>query len=204
MTEKKTTLKVPEAFKTLLEDIRLLKSDGNNPNKMAIKQKDELWKSLVEFGWTDPIVTNIEGVYADGEQRVGVCIAHGEVWAPVLRLDISDVQRRRLRLLANELKGKHNQELEQAEWQRIIEAGQKAELNSLLDAVGLKLPEDLGGPRGGSTIIPESYELVIECKDEDDQKCLFELLKLTQWSPEQKQQFLERLSKGIKPRVLNL
>jgi hypothetical protein len=31
MTEKKTTLKVPEAYLPLLEDVRLLKSDENNP-----------------------------------------------------------------------------------------------------------------------------------------------------------------------------
>ena len=30
----------------LLEDVRLLKSDGQNPNKMANKLKDELWHSL--------------------------------------------------------------------------------------------------------------------------------------------------------------
>jgi len=91
-------------------------------------------------------------------------------------MDLSDVQRRRLRLLTNELKGKHNRELEEAEWQRIIELGQRAELESLLTSIGEKLPEDLGGPREGSMLIPESYELVIECKDETDQKAKFDQL----------------------------
>jgi ParB-like chromosome segregation protein Spo0J len=163
-------------MKHILEDLRLLRSDGNNPNRMSNKQKEELWKSLQEFGWTDPILTNKDGVYADGEQRVCVCIAHGEFWAPVFRMDLSDVQRRRLRLLANELRGKHNRELEEAEWQRIIESGQRVELESLLTSVGEKLPEDLGGPRERSMLIPESYELVIECKDETDQKAKFDQL----------------------------
>jgi hypothetical protein len=50
--------------------------------------------------------------------------------------DLSEVQRRRLRLIANELKGKHNKELEEEEWQRIIELGQREELESFLDSMG--------------------------------------------------------------------
>jgi hypothetical protein len=37
--EKKMSLKVPEAFLPLLEDVRLLKSEGQNPNKMTDKMK---------------------------------------------------------------------------------------------------------------------------------------------------------------------
>ena len=46
MSEKKTTLFVPAAYVPLLEDIRLLKSDEQNPNKMTIKQLEEVWRSL--------------------------------------------------------------------------------------------------------------------------------------------------------------
>ena len=61
----KTTLRVPDFMKPILEDIRNLRSDGHNPNRMTNKQKEELWKSLEEFGWTDPILTDNDGVYAD-------------------------------------------------------------------------------------------------------------------------------------------
>jgi hypothetical protein len=44
--EVKTTLRIPDFMKPILEDIRLLRSDGNNPNRMTNKQKDELWKSI--------------------------------------------------------------------------------------------------------------------------------------------------------------
>lgn len=160
----------------LLEDLRKLKSDGQNPNKMTNKQKAEVWKSLGEFGWTDPIITNLEGVYADGEQRVSTCLEHGELYGPVLRKNLTDSQRRRLRQILNKLKGKHNRQLDEADYQRIIEAGEKADLESLLSAIGEKLPEDLGGPKEGSNLIPESYELVISCKDESDQKAKFDAL----------------------------
>ena len=180
--EAKTTLRVPDFMKPILEDIRLLRSDGNNPNRMTNKQKEELWKSLEEFGWTDPILTNQDGVFTDGEQRVSVCITHREFYAPVYRMnDLSEVQRRRLRLIANELNGKHNKELEEEEWQRIIELGQREELESFLDSMGEKLPETLRDEQERVSIIPETYELIVECKDEADQKAKLEELQAKSW-----------------------
>ena len=176
MSEKKTVLKVPDAYKGLLEDIRLLKSDEANPNKMTNKQKEQVWKSLQKHGWIYPIVTDLKGVFGDGEQRVQVCKDHDEFFAPVLRLALSDSQRRLLRQTLNKLRGKHNRELDEADYKRIIEAGEKEDLQALLTAIGEKIPEDLGGPREGSMLIPESYELVIECKDETDQKAKFDQL----------------------------
>ena len=125
MSEKKTSLKVPEAFLPLLEDVRLLKSDGQNPNKMTNKLKDELWHSLLEYGWTDPIITDKAGVFCDGEQRASVCIAHNEFFVPVLRLTMTDAQRRIGRQRYNKLRGKHNKILDQEEWKRLIDAGEK-------------------------------------------------------------------------------
>ena len=67
--EKKTTIRVPDAYTPLLEDLRLLHSDQQNPNVTTIKQQEQVWKSLQKYGWAYPIVTNKDGVYADGEQR---------------------------------------------------------------------------------------------------------------------------------------
>ena len=71
--EKKTTIGVPEAYVPLIEDIRLLSADQNNPNVTTLKQQEQIWRSLQKYGWAYPIVTNKEGVYADGETRVEVC-----------------------------------------------------------------------------------------------------------------------------------
>ena len=176
LTEKKFTLKIPEAYLPLVEDVRQLKSDENNPNRMSLKQQEQVWCSLQKYGWTYPIITNKDGVFADGEQRAQVCKTHSEFFAPVLRLPVSDVDRRMLRQILNKLKGKHSRELDDAEYLRIIEAGEKQDLQALLTAIGEKIPEELGGPREGSLLIPESYELVIECKDEADQKAKFDQL----------------------------
>lgn len=70
MTKRKTTLKFPDAYLPLLEDLRLLKRDENNPNRMNTKQKDHVWSSLQKYGWTCPIITNKDGVFADVDRRM--------------------------------------------------------------------------------------------------------------------------------------
>jgi len=175
--EKKTTIRVPDAYLPLLEDVRLLQSDQNNPNRTSINQQEQIWRSLQKFGWAYPIITNKDGVYADGEQRAGICLQHNEFFAPVLRLPVSDVDRRMLRQILNKLKGKHNKELDVAEYMRIAEQGEKDCLKALLESVGEKLPRELL-EREFSVSIPATYEIIVECKDEADQKHIFEKLKL--------------------------
>ena len=62
------------------------------------------------------IITNKDGTLVDGEQRCEICKQHGEFFAPVLRLPVSDVDRRMLRQILNKLKGKHNKDLDAAEF----------------------------------------------------------------------------------------
>jgi ParB-like chromosome segregation protein Spo0J len=186
-TEKKTNLKVPEAYLPMLEDIRLLETDKDNPNRTTIRQQEQIWSSLQKYGWTYPILTNKDGVLVDGEQRTEICKQHSEFYAPVLRLPVSDIDRRMLRQILNKLKGKHNRELEAAEYMRIVEAGEKDYLKALLASVGEKLPEALIEQETSITI-PATYEIIIECKDERYQKETFEKLK----------------SEGYKLRILTL
>lgn len=175
--EKKTAIKVPEAYLPLLEDIRLLSADQQNPNRTTIRQQEQIWMSLQKYGWAYPIITNKDGVYADGEQRAEVCKNHSEFYAPVLRLPVTDIDRRLLRQILNKLKGKHNKELDAAEYMRIMQAGEKDYLKALLVAVGEKLPEEFL-EHEFSTTIPATYELIVECKDEAEQRSIFDKLKL--------------------------
>ena len=177
MMEKKTTINVPDAYLPLLEDLRLLQSDQQNPNRTTIRQQEQIWSSLQKYGWAYPIVTNKNGVYLDGEQRGLVCLQHGEFFAPVLRLPVSDVDRRMLRQILNKLRGKHTKELDVAEYIRIAEQGEKDCLNTLLASVGEKLPQELLESEF-SVSIPATYEIIVECKDETDQKRIFDKLKL--------------------------
>ena len=187
LIEKKTTIKVPEAYLPLLEDIRLLQGDNQNPNRTSINQQEQIWRSLQKYGWAYPIITNKDGIYADGEQRAEVCKQHNEFYAPVLRLPVSDVDRRMPRQILNKLRGKHNKELDAAEYMRIIEQGEKDGLKALLTSVGERLPQELLD-REFSVTIPATYEIIVECKDEANQKSIFEKLK----------------SEGYKLRILTL
>jgi hypothetical protein len=164
-----------------------LSADQNNPNVTTLKQQEQIWRSLQKYGWAYPIITNKEGVYADGETRAFVCKKHGEFFAPVLRLPVTDVDRRMLRQILNKLKGKHNTELDNEEYVRILQQGDKEDLKALLESVGERLPEDLEGHKISLTI-PETYEIIVECKDEANQKNIFEKLK----------------SEGYKLRILTL
>lgn len=175
--EKKTAISVPDAYLPLIEDLRLLQSDQQNPNVTTLRQQEQIWASLQKYGWTYPIITNKDGTYADGEQRARICLQHGEFYAPVLRLPVNDVDRRMLRQILNKLKGKHNKELDAAEYMRIAEAGEKDYLKALLASVGERLPSELL-EHEFSVIIPATYEIIVECKDEADQKRVFEKLKL--------------------------
>ena len=185
--EKKITLKVPEAYRPLLEDIRLLTVDQNNPNRTTIKQQAQIWRSLQKYGWAYPILTNKDGVLVDGEQRSEICKQHSEFYAPVLRLPVTEVDRRMLRQILNKLKGKHNSELDSEEYIRIMQAGEKEDLKALLESIGERLPQELDDHESSLTI-PETYEIIVECKDEANQKTIFEKLK----------------SEGYKLRILTL
>ena len=128
----KATLKTPEQYKHLIEDLREIKRDQQNPNVMTKRKKQRVWKSLSEFGWVFPIVTDLNGLLADGEQRVDVCLEHGEFYGPVLKLDIKDVDRRLLRQVLNKLRGEHDLVLDALEFERIIKLGDDTRLKELI------------------------------------------------------------------------
>ncbi len=174
---KENTIKVPDTYMPLLEDIRLLSADQQNPNRTTLRQQEQIWRSLEKYGWAYPIITNKDGVYADGEQRVEVCKQHNEFFVPVLRLPVNDIDRRMLRQTLNKLKGKHNKELDESEYIRLIKQGEKESLKAFLESVGERLPQDLGGESEVSVTIPGTWELIVECKDEAEQNKFFEKLK---------------------------
>jgi len=52
-----------------LVDVASLKVDGQNPNKMSVKQHKALRESILRYGFIVPIITNKDLLIADGEQR---------------------------------------------------------------------------------------------------------------------------------------
>jgi len=132
LEEIRPTIPVREEYRHLYTDLRTLTRDGEHPNSMTPRRRNALWRSLTTLGWLYPIITNKEGVVGDGEQRLDICLEHGEVWGPVLRLDVDIVTRKIIRQVLNKLRGRHAPELDAAEYQKIITAGRDRELQELI------------------------------------------------------------------------
>jgi ParB-like chromosome segregation protein Spo0J len=174
MSKFEEEIQIPMSERVRLEDLRF---DGCNPNRLSREGMERLKASIRRWGDIVPIVTNKDLLVADGEQRATAMKELGMTECSVIRLPVKDVDRRLLRQVLNKLKGKHNKELDSAEYLRILEQGEKEDLKALLESVGEELPEDLDD-REISITIPETYEIIVECKDEADQKRIFEKLKL--------------------------
>jgi ParB-like chromosome segregation protein Spo0J len=109
-----------------------LKTDKQNPNIMEKRQFEALKKNITEFGFLVPIVTNKDLVIADGEHRWKAAIDLGMQEIPVLRLDVSEIDRRILRQVMNKLRGEHEKTGDISEFMRIYEAGEIEHLKDLL------------------------------------------------------------------------
>jgi ParB-like chromosome segregation protein Spo0J len=174
MSELEKEMTIPMSDSVKIID---LKFDQDNPNRMTLAQLDRLKASIRRWGDIVPVVTNSELLVADGQQRVTAMKELGMTECSVIRLPVKDVDRRLLRQVLNKLRGKHNKELDNAEYLRILEQGEKEDLKALLESVGERIPEDLDDHEISVTI-PGTYEIIIECRDEADQKHIFEKLKL--------------------------
>ena len=127
-----TQIEVPEPYKQLLEDLRLLTFDGDNPNRMTKRKREGLWQSLCKLGWVYPILVDEKGLTADGQQRIETCLAHEEYYAPVLRLGIDDMDRRLLRQITFYVRGDHDELRDALDRRRIVEGGGRGDLIRIL------------------------------------------------------------------------
>ena len=105
-----TKILVPDEFKPLLEDIRCIVDDGDNPNVMDKGMMEAVWVSLQRFGWFKPILVDSTGILGDGAHRIQICLEQGEYYAPILRMDMDEIGRRLLRQVSNRQQGQDNPE----------------------------------------------------------------------------------------------
>jgi len=173
-----------------LIDIASLKTDGQNPNKMSVKQHKALRESILRYGFIIPIITNKDLLIADGEQRLQEAKALGMKQVQVIRLPIEDVDRRLLRQVLNKLKGEHEPKADAEEFQRIIDAGREEDLKRLLMLSDQSLERSLKrlyDEEGGMTF-RSTWEVVVECENEKQQEETYKKL----------------VEQGLKCRVLTL
>jgi ParB-like chromosome segregation protein Spo0J len=162
---------IPSAESVKVSD---LKTDGENPNKMSKEQLERLKASIKKWGFIVPIITNKDLLIADGEQRYTAAKALGMSEVLIIRLPVEDVDRRLLRQVLNKLKGKHDKELDQFEYERIIQAGKEEDLKYYLIISDDKLKNLLSEEKG--VAFNESFEVIIECKDETQQEAVYNKL----------------------------
>ncbi len=116
-----------------LVPIDSLKTDGQNPNKLTIKEMDRLMQSIRKWGFLVPIVTNRDLLIADGEHKWEAAKRLEMREVPVIRLDVDEVDRRLLRQVLNKLRGTHEPLGDAEEFKRIIEGNGESDLKVLLD-----------------------------------------------------------------------
>ena len=69
----------------------------NRHNARIIQQRKALAENMKRYGFLIPIITNQDGLIADGQHRWEVAQSLGMTQVPVIKLPIHDVDRRILR-----------------------------------------------------------------------------------------------------------
>jgi DNA modification methylase len=116
------------------QEIKNLKEDANNPNKMSEAQIKALAESIKKYGFVVPIVTNKDLLIADGHQRLKAAVSLGIEKVPVIRLETEEVDRVILQQVLNKLKGNHVEALDKNIYSQLNEQDKLGEL-SLLTAI---------------------------------------------------------------------
>jgi DNA modification methylase len=132
--------------------------DGSNPNEMNKDQWEALGKNIQRYGFLVPIITNRDGLIADGQHRWEKAKELGMTHVPIIRLDVEEVDRRMLRQILNKLRGEHDKAKDHIEFKAILEAGMAQELLDLLGKTDTKLVEFLANTRSS----PVTDELDVE------------------------------------------
>jgi ParB-like chromosome segregation protein Spo0J len=161
-----------------LVDVDTLKVDNKNPNRMSGKQHKALRDSILKYGFIIPIVTNKDLLIADGEQRLQEAKALGMKQVQVVRLPVEDIDRRLLRQVLNKLRGEHDPNLDAEEFQRIIGGGREEDLKRLLALSDQNVKNALKQLQEdeGDMIFRDTWEVVIECADEQQQEQTYKKL----------------------------
>lgn len=146
--------------------VTLLRIDGKNPNKMDVEHFNALKKGMTTFGMIVPIITNNEFLIADGEHRLKAAKELGMTEVPVIKLPLTEVDRRILRQVLNKLRGEHDEDLDKDEYSFLQEAGGLETLQELLamdasDYSGI-LDSLAPEPTGAEDDVPEVKESFVK------------------------------------------
>ena len=119
-----------------------LETDGENPNEMTDKQFGLLQDRMRQNGWLGgPIITDTDGLIADGEHRWRAADEIGLEEVPVRQYDIDDADRRLWRQELNKIHGEHDTKRDALEYDYLLDAGKADEVHELTQAADEDLDE---------------------------------------------------------------
>jgi 16S rRNA G966 N2-methylase RsmD len=135
-----------------------LHTDGDNPNEMTDEQFGLLCDRMRENGWLGgPIITDADGLIADGEHRWRAAQEIGLSEVPVRQFEIDDSKRRLWRQELNKIHGEHDSKRDALEYDHLLQSGYSEEVEALTDAAGEDLDELLDELKM-DTARPAEYE----------------------------------------------
>ena len=119
-----------------------LSVDKENPNEMSDEQFGLLKDRMRQNGWLGgPIITDTDGLIADGEHRWRAADAIGLDEVPVRQYDIDDATRRLWRQELNKIHGEHDSKRDALEYDYLLDAGKADEVHELTQAADEDLDE---------------------------------------------------------------
>ena len=135
-------------------DPESLETDGDNPNEMTDEQFGLLCDRMRQNGWLGgPIITDTDGLIADGQHRWQAAQEIGLTEVPVKQYEIDDATRRLWRQELNKIHGEHDTKRDALEYDLLLDSGKTDEVQALTNAAGEDLDEllaeikmDIGRP----------------------------------------------------------
>jgi DNA modification methylase len=119
-----------------------LEVDGDNPNEMTDDQFGLLCDRMRTNGWLGgPVVTDTDGLIADGEHRWRAAQEIGLSEVPVKQFDIDDATRRLWRQELNKIHGEHDDKRDALEYDLLLDSGKSDEVHELTQAADEDLDE---------------------------------------------------------------
>ena len=135
-----------------------LEADGDNPNEMSDEQFGLLCDRMRQNGWLGgPIITDTDGLIADGQHRWQAAQEIGLTEVPVKQYEIDDATRRLWRHELNKIHGEHDIKRDALEYDYLLDNGKTDEVQALTNAADEDLDELLAEIKMDSSR-PAMYE----------------------------------------------
>lgn len=142
MTDSITLDELPQPVEETTVHPDELHVDGDNPNEQSDEMFGLLCENLRRKGWIgNAIVTDTEGLIADGEHRWRAAQEIGLEEVPVKKYDIDESERRLWRQELNKISGEHDTKRDALEYDYLLNSGKADDVQALTNAADEDLDE---------------------------------------------------------------